>query len=332
MDVLIFSDNKSLFKKFAAPAQSKINLEIYAVDEVKKLLKKRNDVSLIYLDVSDMEEDEIKKQLKYLSNLKSIRFGVIDAKGAIDDVAAVFHAGGVDLLRKNNLGEGFNPKRLKLIEEYVANYRRDIDSQAVFSSQKESAADYIIQENGWAGIKEGREYSFFMLFVELDNVEEIARNYNKKNLEKALPVFRNYIEKNIGPYEGKFLFWNGFGGLILFPFYGKESQACMAAFKIMLYKFLHDVEESYFPHVISFRMALHLGNLVYDTHNTGEIVADSINFIFHLARKAVPPGHFYLTDETLPYVPSPFKAFIKTQGEFEGRSVFRVKRPGFLLS
>jgi hypothetical protein len=328
MDIILFSNNLALHKKFLAGNMHKINLEVYTLDDIKKHLKRRNEPSLIYLDVSDMEESEIKKYLRYLSNLKNIHFGLIDEKGAVNDVAEVFHAGGVDYLKKKNISEGINLKRLKLINEYLANYRRDfIPPPDSLDSKSGLLPAYVISENGWVNIREGREYTFSILFIELDNIDELSKNYNKKNLEKALLTFKHYLEKHVIPYDGKFLFWTGFGGVILFPFNGKDSQAGLCAFKIMLYKFLHDIEESVFPHLISFRQALHLGNLIYYYQNTGEIIADAINFIFHLGRKLTPPGQFYMTEEMLKFTPLPLHASAKTVGEFEGRTIYKIKRP-----
>lgn len=90
---------------------------------------------------------------------------------------------------------------------------------------------------------------------------------------------------------------------------------------------MHDVEESFFPNFISFRLALHLGNLRYQEKNTGDVIADSINSICHLGRKYTEPGNFDMTEEVYNYSPLKLKRFFKNAGDFESHSIRRMRRP-----
>jgi hypothetical protein len=102
--------------------------------------------------------------------------------------------------------------------------------------------------------------------------------------------------------------------------------------KIMLARVFYDVEESLLPGRLSFRMALSVGSTVYHARDTGRIVSDAVNSIFHLGRRYAEPGQFLLTAEAGELLAAPLRAFTVPAGSFEGRRVQRVLMPISLAS
>ena len=121
--------------------------------------------------------------------------------------------------------------------------------------------------------------------------------------------------------------WLQYGGIALFPFNGRECESVYCGFRIMLYKLMHDVEESLFPNFISFRIALLLGNITYQDNDTGNVISDSINTIFHLGRKHAEKGNFYITEEILQFTPKSLLKFFTPIGNFEDISLYKMRRP-----
>ena len=174
---------------------------------------------------------------------------------------------------------------------------------------------------------EGREYTFCFMYIELDESVEMERKYGRKTLSKALASFKRFIENAVRPFNGRIWMWTGMGGIILFPFDLRSSDALKCGFRIMLIKSLYDVEESVFPNFLSFRLALHIGNTVYRRGDTGNIISDSLNYIFHLGQQFAEPGNFYITEEMLLISHPAFVEYFYEQGEYEGRKIFRMRIP-----
>ena len=84
---------------------------------------------------------------------------------------------------------------------------------------------------------------------------------------------------------------------MLFPFDGRREQAAPCGLSMTLYKYLYDIEESRFPHFVSWRMAAHLGEVAWREHATGTLVSETLNSVFHLGQQFVPAGSFHVTDD-----------------------------------
>ena len=95
----------------------------------------------------------------------------------------------------------------------------------------------------------------------------------------------------------------------------------------MLFKHLYDIERSVFPNFISLRIVLHMGSTIYTTRNTGQVISDSINSIFHLGQQFARPNNFYITEEVLQICHAAFTEYFVEEGDFEGRNTYRMRRP-----
>jgi hypothetical protein len=158
-----------------------------------------------------------------------------------------------------------------------------------------------------------------MMFVELDGAVEMVRMDGRDTLAQALGSFRKFVESLVGSFNGRIWIWSGFGGVILFPFNLKKSDALKCGFRLKLVKHLYDIEESVFPNFISFRLALSIGNLVYTEVGTGHVISDSLNHIYHLGQQFAEPGNFYITEEVLQISHTAFLNFFVEAGEFDGK-------------
>jgi hypothetical protein len=121
--------------------------------------------------------------------------------------------------------------------------------------------------------------------------------------------------------------WSRFGGLVLFPLRDQMPFAPICGVRILLASIFYDVEESLLPGRLSFRMALSVGRIVYHDGDTGRIVSDAVNSIFHLGRRFTRPGQFVLTADAYDLVPAQLRGYFEPAGAYEGRRVLRMLRP-----
>ncbi|MBN1696400.1 MAG: hypothetical protein JW881_02695 [Spirochaetales bacterium] len=329
MELLIFSDNTRLIKRLEAfTRRSKLTVTSFSVEVMKKKIPTQKKPIVVYLDISGLPEYE--KEIRYLSKGEGVFFGIIDTKGKVKDYGQLISDGAVDYIGKSALETAFTTKRFQKVIQYIRQYRRDYDERKK-PEQSKKKSRYIISPQGWKGITSGREYAFSIMFIEFDGENEMEKKYGRKNLKRAITTFAKFIERNVTPFDGRIWIWSGVGGVVLFPFNGSDCLSVLCGFRIMLNKYIHDVEESLFPNFISFRIALHLGNLLYFTEDTGEIISDTINSLFHLGRKFAEPDNFYVTDDVMTFTPEKIKRYFVPAGTYENRAIFRMKRPVFIV-
>ena len=284
MNIYIFSDSEEIKEStLKIKAGKKYEIKYFGIKEIKKSLKTVTESCIVYIDITALGEEK-NKTINYLSKRNNVFHGIINYKNPdIETVPEYYFSGAIDYINKKDIENILTEKRLKQISLYLNKYRvgyvRNYSNTTPDNFDKKN---YIIAENGWESIVSGNDYTFAIMFIELDGIEDMKRNYGKKNLQIALSTFRKYIEKYLEPFGGRIWMWSGFGGLILFPFNGKTCRSIISGFRIILFKYIYDVEDSLFPHFISFRIAQHLGTITYKKGNTGNIISENLNSIFHL--------------------------------------------------
>jgi hypothetical protein len=323
LKVLIFSANTILINSIKA---KNLDSEIHAPEQMTKIINKSSEPLLVYIDASSFKE-KLQKKITFLTGKEKVFCGILDPGSEVSNVADLYFLGAVDYLDKNEIKANFSPKRFKKVFQYLEQFRIAYREEVELQKTVPKKHDYITVEKGWKEIVPGREYTFSIMFIELDGKNEMEKIFGKKNLEVAISIFRKYLERNISYFGGRIWIWFQFGGIALFPFDGKDCESVYCGFRIMLYKLVHDVEESLFPNFTSFRVALLLGNVTYQENNTGEVISDSINTIFHMGRNHAEPGNFYVAKNILQFAPKPLLEYFVPADNFEGIPVCKMRRP-----
>lgn len=298
-------------------------MSFHPIKNFKKVLKQQETFSVVYLQ---LRKSSYKRDSAYLIEQSDLAACFLDPDKLVEDPGRLFLKGAADYIQGESICRIFNEKRLNELKSYLFRLRGINPRKQEIDVTEDTS---LIPSDGWNSIKPGNEYTFSMLFIEFDNIAEFEKMYDHRNLKEALAVFRQYVENQIQPFNGKIWIWTDFGGLVLFPYNSKTCYPALSAFKLVLNKFIHDVEDSRFPNFISFRLAMHLGNIIYKTKSTGNIVSDSVNSIFHLGRRFTPAGDFTLTPEIYRRIPHKIKKFFVPAGTFEGREIYRMKKPIF---
>ena len=278
--------------------------------------------ALVYLDAAGLSERELLRTLGAVSRDPTLHLGVFDRAGSVEDVAALFHAGAVDYLGKKLAVAGLTAKRVSAALAYAPAAAGGVATRGIAEPSG----------NGWLDIEPGREYRFAFLSVEVDGAEELKKRHEPERLATAMETFRGFVERVVTEHGGRLWMWTRFGGLALFPaLSGGGVQAMLCGLRIMLSRIFYDVEESLLPGLLSFRMALSMGTTTYHERDTGGIVSDGVNSVFHLGRRFARPGQFLLTAEACELAPGPLQGHFAPAGSFEGRRIMRMLRPGPLV-
>lgn len=299
-------------------------VEIRPLKELKKALPSLEMAPLVYLDVQGLAEKEKARLLGLISANPKVRFSILDPTGGVEDVASLFHSGAVDYIGKRMALKSPPAKRRSAPLAYARRIGAGADEPALPEVRLNAQAEI---SDGWAEIKPGQEHSFAFLFIEVDEAEELKKRHEPENLAGAMATFRGFIERMVKQHGGRLWMWSRFGGLALFPLRERTPFAPICGLRILLSSVFYDYEESLLPGRLSFRMALSVGTTVYKDGDTGKIVSDAVNSIFHLGRRFTGPGQFLITADAYELVPPQLRGYFQPGGSYEGRRIHRMLRP-----
>lgn len=324
VEIIVFSDSKSVRDAFTGlTLKGKCGVSFMKTGDLRKGVALIPPDALVYIDVSKMDGAAVKKALRLLSGNNGLRYAVVDPKNTIRDAGALFHGGACDYVCRETLREGISEKRIRCAAEFRKTEEPPVEPESggMRPGHRPSGRD-------WKEIRTGQEYTFCFMFIELDNLKESKKTFGDANLSNPIEPFLRHVERSVTPAGGRVWMWTEYGAIVLFPFDGQRCDAALACFKMMLARKVFSIEESGFNAWVSYRIALHIGNTIYRSMGeTGTIVSDSLNSIFHLGQKFARPGHFYLTDEVFGFVPAPLRDFFVPAGKFEGRDILRMRLP-----
>lgn len=325
MDVVLFTDRKHADKQFTGVKRSRAyTVKVKTIGELKDFLKSVKVQTLLYIDAIGFKLDELRRTLTLLERNEYVRWGIIDHTEHIQDVADLFHRGCADYLPKAVLNAGVPAKRIKAVLAF-----KPFPDCSTLSEQTDfQAKGWKIAPNGWKDIKSGEEYTFCFLYVELDMMEEWKTKSGKAHMDDIQDIFRRHLERNFGPQGGKIWMWMNRGGVLLFPFDGKMCDSVLTAVRFVLNRTIISIEEYHYNTLITYTMGFHIGNTIYKSRgDTGELVADTLNFLFHFGKQFAEPGHLYCTEPVMPFIRPGLKGLFKKAGPFEGVSMFSTVLP-----
>ena len=311
--------------KVSRGAKPRGGVETLPLADMKRLVVGLGEETMVYIDVRGLKEADRRRHLAAALKLASGRVGVLDSDGSVKDVASLFHAGAVDYVGKALGAPALTPKRFKAVMAWAG--RTPAPSAVPPAAAAAPGITTPSNGDGWASVKEGREHTFAFLFIEVDDAEEMKKRYEPANLASAMETFRAFIERMVTPSGGRLWMWSRFGGLVLFPLQESECPALLCGLRILLSRLFYDAEDSPLPGMLSFRMALSIGSTVYHANDTGRIVSDGINSIFHLGRRYAKPGTFLVSSEVAARAPEALRPFLVSAGIYEGRRILRMLQP-----
>jgi len=324
MEILVFSDRKNIGQPFEKIVKAKgCSIAFYPAGDFPSKIKMIREYNLFYLDISSVKEMDTKKYLNLVYKTKNARIGIIDPDNSISDPAELFYNGAADYIGKNLLKSGITFKRI----EAAYNFRKiEVVVPVCEKEEDDSARDYILSGNDWSLVKPGQEYTFCFMFIELDNFRDMKKTAGVERSRIIAEAFHKFIGQYVSSIKGRVWMWMEHGGLILFPFDGRSCDAVLSSFKLMLNMYIINMVDLTMDYFYSYHIVLHIGNTVYrERGETGTIVSDSINSIFHIGQKYAEGRNFYLTGDMERFIPPGICEYFVSAGEFEGRKLLRMK-------
>ncbi|MFW6139018.1 MAG: hypothetical protein ACOC7U_07590 [Spirochaetota bacterium] len=344
MEVLVISEDvriRSIFKN--TESQTGIPTRYFPCNQLKRAVKEIEKDCFIYIDVSGYSETERKIILNHLSDTRLYSYGIIDPEEQIKDIGGCFLQGACDYIG----GEIFHTTLSKERFNKVLDLRRKLQlgscalengstavesdpspnsSRAAVHSLSSSSPCSIQSGTNWADIVPGREYTFCMMYIRADNPAALKEKLSYSSIQSVDSSFQKFLHQAVSPLNGKIWMWNNLEGLILFPHNGKSCDVIVLCFRLILDRNLISIEELELHVPLSYHIILHIGSTVYEKRgNTGTIISDSLNSIFHLGHKFARAGGLYLTQEIFNLIPGCLKQYFIPAGEFEGRKIKRMK-------
>lgn len=326
IDIYLFSKNSRVLSFFKKIRNSRaFSLVIYNPVNYKTILKNTSGAIFVYIDVSSFDDSERKKLITYITRQKRFDFGIIDPKNNINDPAELFYQGASDYLGKDALKQEAKIKRIKNAVEFYS--IESVEDEELTIPVFEDMTTMLSGHN-WDKIKVGNEYTFCMLHIEIDILPEWATKSGKAHIEEVIEFFYSHLNKIITPINGRLWIKTDYGGLVLFPYDGSCTSIIIECMKLVMNRIIFSAEEYTYSAILSYRMSLDIGNTKYLTSgNTGNIISDSVNFIFHFGKKYAEPGNFYLTGRVQEDIPPGLIDIFCPSERFEDRTIYRMKLP-----
>jgi hypothetical protein len=366
MKIAVFEESEATRSCFKLIEGKKgFTLSFLPSQSLKKNMKGLAKSVFVYVDVSNYNEAEREKILKYLSRQNDLRYGIVDPEGQILDVTLLFSSGALDYIGEKLVKEGVKPSRMKkvLCNVQTKHPQGNIAAERVTyteasgmipagqsipmpalqgerAGQKEKAPEGKKQPfrtaitglrpsgRNWSTVKSGQEYTFSLMFIELDHHGEFRKNLGEDIIDATTYSFKKLVQKLVAGDHGRIWIWDDFGGLVLFPFDGTKCDAVISCFRLMLNRKVICIEELSSRMLFSYRIVLHIGNTIYrQKGKTGTLISDSINSIYHIGKKYANPGNLYITKDVLPYVPEKLRTYFIPVVKYEGLELLRMLLP-----
>ncbi len=336
-EIRIFSDDEGLRDLFRGINRSKYYRTTFLTWEEWDGARTEHEEKLLYLDITGRDLRWLRERIREIDD-DGIDWAVIDPQGVVEDPAELFHMGACDYLPPSQLTDRIKTARL----HRVIVYRRAVppgthtaESDSVQQaapmfdeSNSPKQAEWIIPSGtDWSSIRKGKEYSFYFLYIALLPGEEWSVKTGEANRQQIQNQFEQAVRRWVTPDQGKIWMWTGWGGVVLFPFAPAYSQPVITASRLILNRPLISIEDIKADTLVDYHIALHVGNTVYNPRgDTGELISDDINFIFHLGKKKMEKNSLYVTETAYPQVPKRMQGLFIEEEPFEGRSLYRMRR------
>lgn len=307
-------EDKKLTAFAARSLSSGGEVEIVADSAFARASKRKAPNSLVYFDAG-LGTERILELAGKLGELESCAWGVIDRSGESPDPAAFFFAGACDYIGAQLFKSGFGPDRL--------------DEALAYSGLVEDEPDEAEAPAfpGWTELKEGASVPVRFCYAAIGNQKENLERIGEKRLGKLREDFATFLESWSKECGGIVWIRETAGCLLLFPPKDEGMNPVLAAFRLLLDRALIGYEVFKLEVPLTFRFAFHAGRTMWrKPGDTGNIVAEDVNFAFHLGTKAAGDGYILVSAEGGGAIPACLGDLFSPAGDFEGRALLASRK------
>jgi len=299
------------------------------------LQPKRDDQ--VYLDISGLTPAGLKSALAALKKICAGSFwGIIDPKGAVEDPALFFFEGGSDYIGPALVKKGLDKKRFAVAQKAaLAAAQASLDSRASKKELEQGQGGSSKAKlpggafEGWKSLRSGTNAPFLFLFISASENSKLPPSTKDSVFRTAKERLRDVLQQALSEANGLLWIETENNCLFLVPPRAPNAQAAVeAGLKLILNSRLIGIEKIMPPLNLNFTVALHYGQTVYHAPGkTGEIVSETVNYIFHLGAKKAEAGRLTISaDVPEEAIPKELLDLFSPAGVFQGIPIRRSKR------
>ena len=325
MQIIVLTASNPAKKALAAIERSRTyTVEYGDPAEFAAAMKRADETpdSFVYLDVAGMDLRTVRRRLASLRDSRPYRFGIIDTGHTIADIAEIFQNGAADYVGKALAKDGLSTAHLRRVVEF-----EPIQVERAVEESIDPHTDFDLRPSGsWADVEDGSEYTFVMVYAGLDRAKELRRKSSEAFLAGLRKTFTGLLERSFAEFEARVWMWLEDDGLLLIPYDGSRINAVIPAVRLVVNSMIYNNDEFAQYGAQSWRLAMHLGNTSFRTSGqTGGIVSESVNYLFHVGQQFVEPGGLAVTQSCIREIPSRVRPLLNHQGMFEGTDIYTLR-------
>lgn len=320
MKIIAFTQDKRVEEWFfSLEAQRGMQVDCQRFDKAIDYLRNCDREILVYIDMNRLPGDELKRIMKLLEKRKG-PWGVIDFDDTFVDPAWFFFEGASDFIGGKLMLAPPQSSRFKQVVKYhngntIVDDKPDILQKPVLNSLP-------IDFPGWSMVKEGEEYSFYLAYVELANQDEIRKKIGETRFNALKQTFVQFIGNIMREYDALPWMNQDVRTLLLIPYRGSNNHPAPLFLRLFLNRAVYSYEKLGLEIPVTFKIALHASRVLYrEPGNTGTIVSDALNSIFHIGQKYTNASEFCMTKDAFASLPERMERLFKVKGEFEGKKI-----------
>jgi hypothetical protein len=312
-------------KKLAAFATRSLSKEAEIVGDqaFSRSVKKKASGAFVYFDAR-LGADRVFELASKLDGLDASGWGVLDREGKSEDPAAFFFAGASDYIGPALFKAGLGPGRLGEALAYAGLVDADAPVEGADGAEGPAGCPAF---PGWASLEEGVDVAVRFCYAAIGDQRGLLERIGDKRLDKLKEDFAAFLESWSKECGGLVWIKEGSGCLLLFPPQDEGMNPVLASFRLLLDRALIGYEVFKLEAPLSFRFAFHAGRTMWrKPGETGRVVSEDVNFVFHLGMKAAGDGYILLSAEAGGSVPACLRDLFSPAGDFEGRSLLASRK------
>ncbi|MBN2508858.1 MAG: hypothetical protein JXB03_01230 [Spirochaetales bacterium] len=311
--IIVISDNPDKLP-FLSSLKDIHSVAVRNTKGYKPFLEQVSGHFFAYFDYSSFTVRQKTALLKFLKEQDFFEYGILDPLNEVQDPAKLFHDGASDYMGKNLVKSALPKERLS-------------DALSFYHTE-EAQEDDDGREYSWSDISPGNEYPFIMLFAEIDILPQWKTKSGKHLIENVVNQFYAHISRVFEPLGGKMWITTDSGGLLLFPRNTSNSGIVRECVRLMLNRALISCEVYNYDALITYRLSLTSGETEYQAAgDTGTLISDSLNFIFHLGQRYTPKGSLIITQDLQGLIPEGLSDLFVPEALFQGKQTYRMLSP-----
>lgn len=160
----------------------------------------------------------------------------------------------------------------------------------------------VRRTKNWSVLKEGEEYMFTFLRMDIVGNTKLVRKNSQTNVERIYKVLKDYTSDIVEYRNGRIWRWDGDGGIIAFHFSNRNEMAVLSAIEILHRIFLFNHFSNPLDRFLSLRIAINSGRCLYTSNEENILHSDVVKKTIAIESKYTEPDSITITEESLAHL------------------------------